>query len=258
MFILKFCLDLIVVSLAFVSVSSPGFTNLSELKNWFLIINYKSTNQGIMTKMLLPFFAAIILISCSDSKVESNKTTANNTQTTVSSGRVENLLTAPELVKFKGTDYKLAWSSHPSENYYKQEYIPSGEIIDEYRRMIGIELLGGVLTAQDAVDQKIAEIKARKATDRLSNFELREDKEKNELILDFMLSEGTGESVILEWNVYRYANYQNAGEKGLTLFSYSQRAFGNEVIQFGPDIRDNRKKYVEEFTALKRPEIKMK
>ena len=124
--------------------------------------------------------------------------------------------------------------------------------------MISVDLVTGPLTAKDAVDQKIQEIEARKATDRVSNYALKEDKETKELILDFMMSEGSGESTILEWNVYRYANYEDAaGNKGISLFSLSKRGYGIGVAQFGPDIRDNRPKYMADFIALPRPTISL-
>lgn len=213
-----------------------------------------------MKKAILPFLSLMILGSCNDSKAdvkESSKVEIQNTETNTVAA-VENYLNTPTQIKLNGTDFTLSWSSHPSENYYKQEYIPQNNELETYKEMISVELVTGPLTAKNALAQKIQEIEARKATDRVSNYALKEDKETKELILDFMMSEGSGESTILEWNVYRYANYEDtAGNKGISLFSLSKRGYGIGVAQFGPDIRDNRPKYMADFISLPRPTISL-
>lgn len=214
-----------------------------------------------MKKIILPVLALLVLTFCTESKSELKESSTGDIQKTEAekSITVENFLNTPEMISLNRTEYHLKWSSHPLENYYKQEYIPVDNQLETYEQMISVELVTGEATAKDAVAQKIQEIETRKATDRVSNYELREDPATKELILDFMLSEGTGENTILEWNVYRYANYKDAaGKKGLSLFSFSKRGYGNGVIEFGPDIRDNRKKYMAEFMAVERPVIQVK
>ena len=214
-----------------------------------------------MKKAILPLLTLMILGSCSDSKTDTKESSKQEIENPVSDklAPVENYLNTPKLIKLNGTDFTLSWSSHPSENYYKQEYVPSDNVVEKYKEMIAVELVVGDLTAKDAVNQKIQEIEARKATDRVSNYALKEDTETKELILDFMMSEGAGESTILEWNVYRYKNYEDAGgNKGISLFSLSKRGYGIDVAQFGPDIRDNRPRYMVEFLALPRPSINLK
>ncbi|WP_373707688.1 hypothetical protein [Kaistella sp.] len=214
-----------------------------------------------MKKAILPLLTLMILGSCSDSKADTKESSKEEIENSVSDkvAPVKNYLNTPELIKLNGTDFDLSWSSHPSENYYKQEYVPSDNVVEKYKEMIAVELVVGDLTAKDAVNQKIQEIEARKATDRVSNYALKEDTETKELILDFMMSEGAGESTILEWNVYRYKNYEDAGgNKGISLFSLSKRGYGIDVAQFGPDIRDNRPRYMVEFLALPRPSINLK
>lgn len=214
-----------------------------------------------MKKAILPLLTIMILGSCSDSKTDTKESSKGEIENSQSNkvAPVENYLNTPELIKLNGTDFKLSWSSNPTENYYKQEYIPSDNVVEKYKEMIAVELVVRDVTAKDAVDRKIQEIEARKATDRVSNYAVREDKETKEFILDFMMSEGAGESTILEWNVYRYKNYEDAaGNKGISLFSLSKRGHGIEVAQFGPDIRDNRPRYISEFLALPRPSINLK
>src|SRR4051812_9099980 len=42
----------------------------------------------------------------------------------------------PGPVVFDGRSYALAWSQHPTPIYYKQEYLPAGENLDSYSRML--------------------------------------------------------------------------------------------------------------------------
>ena len=73
-----------------------------------------------------------------------------------------------------------------------------------------------------------------------------------------MLSTGTGETAIVEWNSYRYKSYVGPdGQKGIMLFALSKRGYGAEGAAFASDINANRKRYVEEFEGVAYPVIKL-
>lgn len=173
---------------------------------------------------------------------------------------VENFLNTPEMISLTGTNFDLAWSSHPTENYYKQEYIPQNNTVDKYKQMIMVEFATGNIAAKDAVAQKIQELNDRKSTDKLVKYQVSENKEKNEILLDFMLSEGNGDAnTIVEWNAYRYSNYTDkTGKKGLYLFALSKREYGQDIVGFVSDLKANRLQYVSDFVALTKPEINLK
>ncbi|MGZ3821522.1 MAG: hypothetical protein ACXVB6_13075, partial [Mucilaginibacter sp.] len=54
---------------------------------------------------------------------------------------VVNYLNTDEILKFNKKEYKLVWSSHPASNYYKQEYIPVTETLDNHKNLILIDYL---------------------------------------------------------------------------------------------------------------------
>lgn len=41
-------------------------------------------------------------------------------------------------IKYGDTEFSLAWSSHPQDNYYIQEYLPEGETFDNFKQMFSV------------------------------------------------------------------------------------------------------------------------
>lgn len=214
-----------------------------------------------MKKTILSISILFVLTACNNTNNNVNQNQTTNTQSTTNqTAKIENFLNVPELINFSGTDFNLSWSSHPSDNYYKEEFIPKDNDVEKYKQMIIAELALGNITAKDAVSQKIRELEARKPTDKIVKYQVLENKSTNEILLDFMVSEGRGETdTIVEWNAYRYSNYSDkTGKKGVYLFALSKRGYGKDSLSFVSDLIANRQKYVADFVALTRPEINLK
>ena len=139
----------------------------------------------------------------------------------------------PGPLSFDGTSYALAWSSHPTPIYYKQEYLPAGENLDGYSRMLIVELIESGTTPESAVAAQIRLLNARKGKDPLVNFAVIQNKQSGETLLDFLISERTPQgAAIAEWNAYRYVPRKAAdGRAGVMLFAISQRAYGDADIK---------------------------
>ncbi|HSK14116.1 MAG TPA: hypothetical protein VK907_12940, partial [Phnomibacter sp.] len=56
---------------------------------------------------------------------------------------VKDHLSIPGPIVFEQRSYSLTWSAHPSANYYKQEYLPKGEVPGKHRSMLMMEVLTG-------------------------------------------------------------------------------------------------------------------
>ena len=54
---------------------------------------------------------------------------------TVFSQEAIDYLNVGKTLKFGKQKYSLAWSSHPADNYYIQEWLPKGENFDNYSQM---------------------------------------------------------------------------------------------------------------------------
>jgi len=142
--------------------------------------------------------------------------------TTISCGQKNNKLTVTDhlnvgSVSFDNVKYDLSWSSHPSENYYKQEYLADKDSIESFKKMILLEVLTGSTQLKEVVDSKVAELKKMKETDPMVNYELFE--KDGEMMVDFLISgkiaDGNAMDLI-ERNVYRYKSFKDIkGKEGV-------------------------------------------
>ena len=229
-----------------------------ELENFTLQNSH--TQTAFMKNILMLVALFLVFISCSPSKQETNTTTVSTpTVQNTSNQDVMDYLNIPGPVHYDGKDFKLAWSSHPTPEYYKQEYLPGDEKPESYNQMILIELAIGDLNVKDIAASKKNEIESRKAGDPVASYQSSTEKSGDD-IFDFMLSQDFGlENGIVEWNVYRYIPYtDSSGKKGIALYALSQRAYGKNSEAFVSDIKANREKYISTFLSSGRPEIKLK
>ena len=68
----------------------------------------------IFTKKSILSFAALPILAAGGIHTDSGRTA------------IKDYLHVPGPVVFDKSSYSLAWSSHPSAIYYKQEYVPAG------------------------------------------------------------------------------------------------------------------------------------
>lgn len=145
-------------------------------------------------------------------------------------------LHVPGPILFERTAYQLAWTSHPTPAFYKQEYLAAGTAPSRFTSMIFFDLLKGNLTVKEAAGAKMAELKILKETNPLVSYQLIELPKTGEFLLDFLLSQATpdGKSQsIVERNVYRYKQLTDpSGKKGILLFGVSQRSYGADTETF--------------------------
>ncbi|MEN3931705.1 hypothetical protein WJT86_11630 [Microvirga sp. W0021] len=156
--------------------------------------------------------------------------------------KVNDLLNAPGPINYDSIDYHLAWTAE-NPNYYKHEYVPSGETVERYKSMLLLELLTGNASVKDAAASQAWLISKRKKTDPVANMSLSAKNDSEELLLDFVMSarDAKGE-LIVEWNAYRYLPYTGPdGEKGVLLFAISRRAYGDtDTMAFMKQLKEIR------------------
>ena len=146
--------------------------------------------------------------------------------------KVEDYLHLGDKYRFDNKDYKLVWSSHPMDNFYKQEYILSNENVEKYTRMIMIDFLEGDLTPKDAISNFVNNLENSKKQNPIINYQMYE-REGEEYMLDFITSKNSQdgkEVLILERNVYRYFRINTPKRKGLLIFGVSDRAYTKEEM----------------------------
>jgi hypothetical protein len=147
--------------------------------------------------------------------------------------QVKDYLGVPGPISFEGRSYRLAWSSKPSANYVKQEYVPAGQDVRRYRQMLLVERVVSGIGVAEAVRAQVESLNKRKAGDPLANMDLVQNAATGEALLDFLVSSrDQNGQIIVEWNAYRYAPIRRpSSERGVLLFAVSQRAYGDEAAK---------------------------
>ncbi|TGN13384.1 hypothetical protein [Leptospira ilyithenensis] len=159
------------------------------------------------------------------------------------------LLGVNDPIKFDNSLFFLVWAAKPQPNYTKQEYLPKGETLDRYSRMILIENFNGKITPENAVASKVNELQQRKSFDPTVNFEIIKSESTSEYAIDFII--WSEKQNIVEWNIYRY----RPTKSGIALFGLSLRAYDYDQKKFLSNLRFTRIKYIVEFSKSEFPII---
>lgn len=155
-------------------------------------------------------------------------------------------------IEFNIESYSLKWSANPSPNYYKQEYLRAGDQFPNYQKMIIVEAIKGNLTATQASNAKIAELENWKKSNPIVQYEKLEIKDKNEIIVDFIVSDGKS---IYEWNVYHYQEQKNETGNYLVLFCYSYRGYASKKEDANNFLNFVKKTKTETIAKIKKKEV---
>lgn len=166
-------------------------------------------------------------------------------------------LNVPGPIMIGKKSHALTWTSHPTADFYKQEYIPAGEDVNKFKSMVMLDLSLGNYMLKDVVGSKIAELKKMKATNPLVNYEMFQ--KNGEYLLDFLLSANSpdGKKVdIVERNVYRYKTFTDkSGKKGILLFGVSIRSYGNDIDAFLKSLKAGKAALLNEVAQYNIPAV---
>ncbi len=172
--------------------------------------------------------------------------------------KLKDYLSVPE-IKLDNSVYKLSWSSHPNDSYYKHEYLEKGENPDNYTSMVMLEVLIADMTVEQALGAKLTELKERQKIDQLCNYQIINNPETGEYMLDFLMSSGNGKTLdVVEWNVYRYKKViDKKGNSMMLLFAWSKRAYGDDIMPFLKGLDEQRIGWINFIGNFLIPEIKL-
>ncbi len=169
-------------------------------------------------------------------------------------------LNVPGPIVLDNQTFGLSWSSHPADNYYKQEYIVKGDNPDQFKTMILTDVITGESNIKNVVGDKVAELKQMKSSNPVVNYEIINNPKTGEYIIDFLLSANNADGTmsVVERNVYRYKTFANkAGRMGVQLFGVSTRSYGAAINNFFATLKTNRKDLVNKVSLYNMPEIKI-
>jgi len=154
-------------------------------------------------------------------------------------GQAVDRIGVPGSIEFDGKPHALAWTSNPSNGYFKQEYLPAGQDTATYTQMIMIDVLETGVDVKTALASQVRFLNQRKTTDPMVNMAIVENKATGEMLLDFIISDdSTKGKSIAEWNAYRYKPHTGRdGRKGVMLFALSRRAYNDDIDGFLRELR---------------------
>jgi hypothetical protein len=171
--------------------------------------------------------------------------------------KIKEYLSVPGPITLGNVTYNLVWTSHPTDEYYKQEYIPKGDNVEKFKKMVMVEVLTGNTTAKELATRKMKELKEMKASNPIINYESFE--KDGEILLDFLISENApdGKRInILERNVYRYKTIvTHKGQKCLLLLAASERAYGSDATKFLQGLKARKSELVNQVAAYTMPVV---
>jgi len=175
--------------------------------------------------------------------------------TVIRNENIKDYLSIGENLNFNTENYKLKWSSNPSSNYYKQEYLRKDDNLPKYEKMVVIEAIKGKITVKQASNIKINELKNWEKRNPIIKYQKFENKDKNEIIIDFILSDRKS---IYEWNVYRYQEQKNKTGNYMVLYSYSYRNYisqKKDVNKFLDFIKETRIHIINKVGKVEIPKV---
>jgi len=168
--------------------------------------------------------------------------------------QADDMLGVPGPISFQERDYVLSWTSRPTPDYIKQEYVPQGQTVEAYSEMILIETVVGAITPIQAAALQVQSLDARKGTDPVVNHQIMQNEASGEVLLDFVVSDLSADPVVVEWNAYRYAALP--GSEGVMLYAVSRRGYGQDgATQFMSGLGALRSEAISALTAQPLPEI---
>ncbi|MCW2121056.1 hypothetical protein [Flavobacterium sp. 7A] len=172
---------------------------------------------------------------------------------------VTDFLSTGSVLKFEDQNFNLAWSSHPNDTYYKQEYLrASDNKFETYQKMLIVEAVKSNITVEQASNMKLTELTNLKKSNPLVQFKTEKGAKDDEKVISFMISGGHN---ILEWNLYRYQKQTTNNENFLVLYAYSYRNYftnKEEIVKFLEYVKSNNTKITSLINAVSIPKIEIR
>lgn len=161
---------------------------------------------------------------------------------------------------FDNTQFHLAWTSHPNEHYWMQEYLPTGETVESFNQMLGIHLIETDFGVEEVIRRKMGELNERKSTDPVCNYQVTESPDGKEYMLDAIMGASEHDKMTaVEFTILRFKQVEIAkGKKAMLIYAYCRRSYGDNIMPFLQTLGENRIGYLNAMIASEIPTISVK
>lgn len=141
---------------------------------------------------------------------------------------VVDVLSVPGPIEFNDTEFLLAWSKQPSKTLFRQQYLPRDERIEDYTQLLDFSFFNKEIDIELAVRQKVESVQKRESKDKFAKVNVTESPDGKEFIVDYFISEEpAGGNPYIEYNVYRFKQFENGTQKSFLILFYSTRMYGD-------------------------------
>lgn len=138
------------------------------------------------------------------------------------------ILSIANPIEFDGTEFFLNQSKQRSKTLFQEQYIPKDENIENFNQLIDFSFFNKEIDMELAVRQKVEMVQNRREKDKFSHVNVTESPDGKEYLVDYFLSESpeNGDPYV-EYNIYRFKQSENGGQKTFLMISYANRIYGD-------------------------------
>lgn len=167
------------------------------------------------------------------------------------------ILSFPNPIEYDGTEFYIIQSKQRSKTLFQEQYIPKDENLRDFNQLIDFSFFNKEIETELAVRQKVESVQQREKKDKFAKVNVTESPDGKEFIVDYFISEApeNGDSYI-EYNIYRFKNMENGGQKSFLIMSYAKRMYG-DLKSAAKALAKQRDHLMATMIEYKIPEIKV-
>lgn len=137
-------------------------------------------------------------------------------------------LSFPNPIEYDGTEFYLSQWMQRSKTLFQEQYIPKDENLQNFTQVLDFAFFNKEIEIELAVRQKVESVQQREKKDKFAKVNVTESPDGKEFIVDYFISE-TPENgdPFIEYNIYRFKNMENGGQKSFLIMSYAKRMYGD-------------------------------
>ena len=167
------------------------------------------------------------------------------------------ILSFPNPIEYDATEFFLAQSKQRSKTLFQEQYIPKDETLQDFNQLLDFSFFNKEIEMELAVRQKVESIQQREKKDKFAKVNVTESPDGKEFIVDYFISEAPekGDSYV-EYNIYRFKNYDNGTQKSFLIMSYAKRMYG-DLKSAAKSLAKQRDYLMANMIEYKIPEIKV-
>jgi hypothetical protein len=173
--------------------------------------------------------SALTLVAALGSQIDEDRQATQANEPPVSAQPVATVSSSKKWLQFDDQPYTLEFASHDETSGSVNEYVPEGETLEKWTRLIGVRQQP--INAQPIEMAKKA-IEALKEMSPGSPYTIRPSEDGSSCSIDFAIWQGD----VAEVNVFVYRRSKDG--HGITSFQYAERAYGDEKTAFLENLRD--------------------